>query len=59
MTQALSTAVDDALRQRELLLRAVLSARAHSDDDQAVRLEHLLEELDDLLTMMTCNEARH
>ena len=59
MTQGLNTAVDDALRQRDLLLRAVLGAKAHSDEDQAVRLEHLLETLDGLLAMMTCIDARH
>jgi hypothetical protein len=59
MTHRLSAAVDDALRQRELLLKGVLRAKAHDDDGQAVHLEYLLEAFEDLLAMAVCNEARH
>ena len=59
MTQVMNTAVDDALRQRELLLHGLHCAREHSDDGQAVRLEYLLETLDGVLAMVACNEARH
>ena len=57
MTQTLSAAINDALTQRELLLRGVHRAQEHSED--AVRLENLLETLDSLLAIVTCTEARH
>ena len=59
MTQALSTAVDDALRQREVLLQGLDCARQHGDDEQESRLQYLIGTLDDLLSVVTYNEARH
>lgn len=59
MTFALNAAVDLALRQRELLLHGLLRAKEHDDGEQTVRLQYLLETLDDLLEMTTCTEARH
>lgn len=59
MTHALSTAVDDALRQREVLLQDLDCARQHGDDDRESRLQYLLGTLDDLLDMVTYKEARH
>ena len=59
MTLALNVAFDDALRQRDLLLHGLLCAQAHDDDGQTVRLQYLLEALDDLLSMAMRNEARH
>jgi hypothetical protein len=59
MTLPFNAAVDDVLRQRELLLRALDSAREHSDDEQEARLEYLLGTLDDVLAVVACTEARH
>ena len=59
MTHALSTAVDDALRQREVLLQDLDCARQHGDDELESRLQYLLGTLDDLLDMVTYKEARH
>jgi hypothetical protein len=59
VTQVMSTALDYALRQRHCLLEGLAQANACSDDTQVAQLEYALETLDGLLTMVTCNEARH
>jgi hypothetical protein len=59
MTHALNTAVDDAVTQREVLLQGLDCARQHGDAKQESRLQYLLGTLDDLLAMVTHNEARH
>ncbi len=56
MTFALNVAVDDALRQRELLLHGLRRAKAHDDEGQTVHLEYLLEALDDLLSIATSRD---
>jgi hypothetical protein len=59
MTQALSAAIDDAIIQRELLLHGMHRAQVDSNDEEALRLEHLLDALDGVLAVATCGETRH
>ena len=59
MTQALSAAIDDAISQRELLLRGVHRARANNDNEQALRLEDPMDALNGVLAVATCGEIRH
>ena len=59
MTLALKSAVDDALRQRELLLHGLLCAKADRDDEQEARLEDLLETVDGLLKLAALSETQH
>jgi hypothetical protein len=59
MTQALNVAVDEALRQRESLLHGLHCARAGRDDEQAARLEDLLETVDGMLKLVTLIHAQH
>ena len=51
MTQATSTALDCALRQRQCLLQSLAHATACSDDTQVAQLEYALETLDGLLAI--------
>ena len=59
MTLPLNAAIDDALRQREVLLHGLDRAREHSDEEQEARLEYLLGTLDDVLAIVAAQEARH
>jgi hypothetical protein len=54
-----SSAVDDALVQRDSLARLLSAARAIGEDELAAKLEYAIEQLDGLLAAALQTHTRH
>ena len=59
MGRRLALAVDHVLKERELLVQHMRSAKACRDEWQVMRVAYLIDTLDGLLAIATCGETRH
>jgi hypothetical protein len=58
MEHRLTCAVEDALKQRELLVERMREASAGGDEWQLMLLQHLIDTLDDALAIVADAETR-